>query len=553
MLTHLTISNYAIARQIDLNFDCGMTVLTGETGAGKSITLDALGLVLGDRADSKAVGEDGKRAEIHAGFDVSNNQDVMRWLAERDMLQSSELQLRRVIFADGKSRAYINGRPATLQDLKTLGANLVEIHGQHDHQSLLKHDTQRTLLDNYAGTGKLGAAVAAKSRICKQLQQRLNSLKNQSQEQSARVQLLRYQAEELEQLDLQPGELQALEQEQATLAQAEDAMTSCQEALQLSKNDDAGTSITLSRAIRILEQITHPGKSLEAALQLFASAQIQIEEAEHSIKEHIDGFEFDPRQLQEVEDRLSAIYHIARKHRLPPADIPALQGQLMLELENLGGDDEVLAELERDLGSNQEQLQCMARKLSDARQKAATTLSKAVNRLLKELCMLNCHFEIALTPLKQASSQGLEDIEFRVSTHSGQPPQALARIASGGELSRIGLAIQVATTDANHTPTLVFDEVDAGIGGGVAEVVGNLLRQLGESCQVFCITHLAQVACKGHQHFVVSKNNGKKTTKTRVSCLKEDDKVAEIARMLGGIAITEQTRAHAREMLTTRH
>ncbi len=553
MLTHLSIANYAIADQIDLDFDPGMSVITGETGAGKSITLDALGLALGDRADSKAVKKGADKAEIYAGFDITNNPVARSWLEQQDALQGNELLLRRVIHADGKSRAYINGKPATLQDLKTLGGSLIDIHGQHDHQSLLKRDTQRKLLDQYAGTGELCEKVAAAVRDRRQLQQQIEELRNQDQEHTARIQLLRYQIEELEKLGPGQGDVRQLEAEQKTLANAESILASSHQALQLCNAEDAGASHSVSRACRLLQQLPERNEALQEALQLLQSAHIQLEEAEQLLQRHVSSFEVDPLRLQEVEQSLSQIYQIARKHRIQPCELPQLTEALQRELDSLDGGDEKLELLDQRLAKLDGELQQHAALLRRKRSGAATRLAKAVNKLLKDLCMQHCRFELLLTPLGEIASCGLESPELRVSTNPDQDPQPLAKVASGGELSRIGLAIQVATSDTNDRPTLVFDEVDAGIGGGVAEVVGTLLRQLGEKCQVLCVTHLAQVACQGHHHFVVAKEARRKSVSTAVLRLQPDDKVAEIARMLGGIAITDQTRAHAREMLETRH
>lgn len=552
MLAHLSIANYAIADQIDLDFEPGMSVLTGETGAGKSITLDALGLALGDRADSKSVRAGSDKAEVHAGFDLSSNPAASDWLRERDLYQGEELLLRRVIKADGKSRAFINGKPATGQDLKSLGALLIDIHGQHEHQSLLKREHQRKLLDDYAGTSPLAGEVASLARECSRLQEHIEALRNQGQEQTARVQLLRYQVEELEQLELASDEIGRLEQEQKALASAEDVLAASHQALQLSGNDD-GAGTLVGQACRLLEQIPQRSEALQDALLLLEGAHIQLEECEQSLRLHIDNTEVNPLRLQEVEQRLSTLYQVARKHRVTPTELAGHTESLRQELEQLDGSDEKLEQLEAQLSTLQARLLEQARQLSTKRSKAAGKLGRAVNKLLADLCMEHCRFEVALEGLDEPTVYGLENPELRVSTNPGQPAQGLAKIASGGELSRLGLAIQVAATRSNHRPTLVFDEVDAGIGGGVAEVVGNLLRRLGQQCQVLCVTHLPQVACQGHHHFVVAKQVRRKRTQTEVVQLQADDKVAEIARMLGGIAITEQTRAHAREMLATRH
>lgn len=559
MLTQLSIANYAIASQVELDFDPGMSVMTGETGAGKSITLDALGLALGDRADSQSVRSGADRAEIHAGFDISDNKAAVSWLQQRELLQGDELLLRRIIRADGKSRAYINGKPATLQDLKTLGSTLIDIHGQHEHQSLLKRDTQRKLLDDYAGSGELAAAIGEEVKQLRLLKSHVEELQNQGLEQSARAQLLRYQVDELAQIGLAEGELQQLEHEHKALANVEEILASSHQALEWCCGDDNGASNdqgalgAVAQACRLLEQLPQRSQPLEDALQLFQGAHIQLEEGEQSLRQHLDTTEINPQRLQEVEQRLSLVYGVARKHQVKAETLPALEQQLQVELNTLDGSDENISQLLAELETRQKQLRKQCATLSRKRRKAASKMAAAVNQLLQDLCMQHCSFEVHLEALEEAALYGMENPELRVCTNPGQPPQPLAKVASGGELSRIGLAIQVVTTHTGHCPTLVFDEIDAGIGGGVAEVVGNMLRQLGQRCQVLCVTHLAQVACQGHHHFMVAKQVRNKTTRTEVLRLQEDDKVAEIARMLGGIAITEQTRAHAREMLTVRH
>jgi DNA repair protein RecN (Recombination protein N) len=553
MLTQLNISNYTITERIDLNFDRGMTVITGETGAGKSITLNGLGLALGDRADSKAVGPHADRAEIYAGFDISVNSAAQAWFDERDMPRSEELMLRRVIYADGKSRAYINGKPATLNDIKSLGTTLIDIHGQHDHQSLLKRDNQRLLLDAYANTEALARQVTDQVHQCRQLERTIDTLKNQDEAQTARLQLLRYQVEELEQVNPAPDELKQLEHEQRALATASDNLTASHQALRLCRDDQHGASTILQQAAKALEQLAEHDGGLTEVWQLLDSARIQVEEAEQSLQAHIDAVEVNPARLEQVEKRLSSIYQIARKHRVQADELPALWRSLGDELANLDGGEEKITQLESQLETLAIKRDQLAAKLSQRRRKAATHLCDEVNQLLGQLSMPHCHFQIAQTPLAEIGPHGSEHIEFVSCNNPGQAAQPISKIASGGELSRIGLAIQVATSHTSGTPTLIFDEVDTGIGGGVAEIVGNLLSQLGQGCQVFCITHLAQVACKGDHHFVVAKQASEHCILSEINQLKNEDKITEIARMLGGIAITEQTLAHAAEMLSIQH
>lgn len=553
MLEHLTISNYAIAADIDLEFGEGMTVITGETGAGKSITLDALGLALGDRADSAAVRAGAKRAEVTAAFDVADSPAAKTWLAERELTESDDCILRRVVSAEGRSKAFINGRPVTLQELRELGETLIDIHGQHAHQRLMHRSAQRELLDAYAGATVLAEEVRTLFSELLDKRTTLERVLANSEEQNAKFQLLSYQVGELDRLDLGDGELDALDEEHKGLANAEEILAASHRALEAATGEDGAAAILLRHAIGQLEHLPQRSHALEEALQMLNSAAIQVDEAAASIQSHVDGFEIDPERLAAVEERLSAIYDIARKHRVPPAELDALAATLRAELAELDGGDERIAALERELTELQARYDESAAKLSAKRKRAAAKLQKAVAAQLAELKMGNCSLELQLKPEEQPTAHGRENVEIRVGTNPGQPLQPLAKIASGGELSRIGLAIQVVCTQTQSVPTLVFDEVDAGIGGGVAELVGNLLRRLGEHGQVFCVTHLPQVACKAHHHYVVSKDDGKRVTATRMVRLDDDGKVEEIARMLGGIAITEQTLAHAKEMLALRH
>jgi DNA repair protein RecN (Recombination protein N) len=557
MLVHLSVNNFAIAAQLEMEFSRGMTVITGETGAGKSIMLDALGLALGDRADAGIVRNGCERADIHASFDISDIPRAQAWLQQQELLNpepqdNHDCLLRRVITKEGRSRGYINGQPVTLQDLKALGERLIDIHSQHAHQSLLKKDQQRILLDEFASLGDTTTALKRVAREHQQLQQRLQTLQDNRSEQGARAQLLGYQFEELDSLALAEGELEALELEQKQLANGEQIMQSCQHTIALCSEGELNVVSILNQAIRSLGDI--PGKShaLQEAEQLLNSALIQTEEANHELQQHLDGFELDPQRLHEVEKRLSSIYDIARKHHIKPLQLAELHQDLQQELTSINGSDEEIDQLQLQLEALLQQYQQLAEKISKKRKSAASRLQKQVEKQLQQLAMANCRFSIALTPRQDEAphSNGNEEIAFLVSTNPGQPPQPLAKIASGGELSRISLAIQVVTAKTSTIPTLVFDEVDVGIGGATAEVVGNLLHELGERGQVLCVTHQPQVASKGNQHLFVSKSASKNSVSTRLETLADADKIEEIARMLGGIAITDQSRAHAKEMLS---
>ena len=552
MLVHLSVNNFTIASQLEMEFSPGMTVITGETGAGKSIMLDALGLALGDRSDASIIRNGEERADILASFDVSTIHDAKQWLRQHDLLDDNECLLRRVITREGRSRAYINGRPAPLQDLKALGDMLIDIHSQHAHQSLLKKEHQRRLLDEFAGLGETVSALKSVAQQCQQQEHRLSTLKSSRSEHTARAQLLGYQVDELDSLDLIEGELEKLELEQKQLANGEQILQASQHAVALCTEGELNVVTILNQALRSLADIPSKNTQLETAAQLLNSALIQTEEANSELQQHIDSFELDPERLHDVENRLSSIYEIARKHHLNPSQLTEFHQQLQDELKSLIGSDEEIDQLQQQLESLSSEYQQRADKLSKKRKTAAAKLQKQVEKQLKQLAMANCSFSI---DLKQRDSQqphlsGNEDICFLVSTNPGQDPQPLAKTASGGELSRISLAIQVTTAKTSAIPTLVFDEVDVGIGGATAEVVGNLLQELGKRGQVLCVTHQAQVASKGQQHLFASKTAAKNSVSTQLKELNESDKIAEIARMLGGIAITDQTLAHAREMLS---
>lgn len=547
MLSHISISNYTIVSSLEMEFAPGMTVITGETGAGKSIMLDALGLCLGDRADPKTVRHDCQRAEIAAAFDTSAIPAARAWLKDRDLDEDDECILRRVVTAEGRSRAYINGRSSTLQDCAELGALLIDIHSQHAHQSLLRRAVQRQMVDAYAGHQKLAGSVEQLASDWLRAQRELELLAGNQDEHTARAQLLAYQVEELDELGLQDGELEALEQEQQQLENAEQILSSAHAALELCEEQEGSAR----QALKLLGEDTHTGPVAEGARELLDSAAIQLGEAHSEIQRHIDGVEINPERLGNVQRRLESIYDVARKHRVMPEQVIATHGRLQEELQSLAGSSERVGQLQEEMQQLQAQYQKAATQLGKQRQKAGKKLVTAAHKVLGTLAMGQCELAVALTPRDNPSPHphGTEDIELLISTNPGTAPQPLGKIASGGELSRISLAIQVVTASAGTVPSMVFDEVDVGIGGAVAEVVGTLLRDLAARAQVLCVTHLPQVAAQGHQHLQVSKTADKKSVETRLSTLDEEGKVEEIARMLGGVKITKQTLAHAREML----
>lgn len=551
MLTQLTVSNYAIAERVELQFDRGMTALTGETGAGKSIVLDALALALGGRADASAVRHGARRADITASFDISAVPEARQWLESQDLDDGNECILRRVISRDGRSRAYINGQPCPLAHLRELGSQLIDIHSQHQHQSLLRRETHRRLLDDFAGARTLASDLYTAWKAWHEIQQRLQQRRLHADETEARLQLLRYQVEELERLALGEGELEQLEQEQARLSQADTILHNTHLAAELCTGDDNSAADLVRQALQQLEALPAEITGLADTLQMLTEARIQITEAGANLRHFIDHYEADPARLAEVEERLSAIYQLARKHRVAPAELPRLHQQLGEELRAMDEGEGSLEQLEKELEKRREAFETLASQLSQQRQKAAAELDRKIGEELARLGMPSVQFVTRLARhTEEPSPHGYEDIEFLVSANPGQPARPLVKVASGGELSRISLAIQVVVAQTSTTPTLVFDEVDVGIGGGTAEVVGRLLRTLGSHGQVICVTHLPQVAAQSHHHLFVSKFTEKETTYSKIERLDDQGRISEVARMLGGVDVTEQTLAHAREMFT---
>ncbi|MCE0912324.1 MULTISPECIES: DNA repair protein RecN [Pseudomonas] len=554
MLVHLSIHNYAIVEHLDLEIARGMSVITGETGAGKSIMLDALGLALGDRADSGVVRPGTDKADILATFDLVDIPEAHAWLTERDLDNDGLCILRRVITAEGRSRGYINGTPCPLGDLKALGELLIDIHSQHEHQSLLKTDTHRRLLDEYAGAVDLARQVQLAAKRWTQTRLELERLSNSGDEQRARHQLLSYQLEELDNLGLGEHELEHLEQEHKNLTSAEALFGICRQVIdQCSESDSGNVLSALTSSLNRLGAATHSPKALGEAANLIASAQIQVEEAVGELNRFLDNFDADPMRLQALEERLDTIYTLARKHRVHPTELPHLQQQLMEEIEDLNASDESIERLGEELAAFAQHYKEKARELSGLRQQAAQQLAGAVEQEIQRLGMPGGRFCIELTPNEGSdlSPHGLEQIELLVSANPGQPLKGLAKVASGGELSRISLAIQVITAQTSRIPTLVFDEVDVGIGGPTAEIVGQLLRRLGERGQVLTVTHLPQVAAQGHHHLFVHKVRNSDTTHTAVASLGKRERVEEVARMLGGIDLTKESLAHARKMVVS--
>jgi DNA repair protein RecN (Recombination protein N) len=541
MLQSLHIRDFAIVKALELHFEPGFTVLTGETGAGKSILIDALALALGERAEAGVIRHGATRAEVTASFALAPTSDDGGCL------------LRRVVEAEKPSRAYINGRPVPVQRLRELGEMLVDIHGQHEHQSLLKREAQRRILDDHAGLGESLAALERHYREWHALGERLETLARESSDRAARVELLRHQVREFEALDLAEGEMPRLEEEHARLANGAELLEGAQAAAQMVYDEDEhACAALLARAQHRLESLTRFDPRMGEIAALLGEASIQIEEAAARLHQYLDALELDPARLEWVEARIAQVQNLARKHRVKPEELPQVFERLKTELGDIEDHDLNLDRLKEGIAREREAYLTIAREVSRLRKQAAKKLSDAVSARMQELGMPGGRFEIALPPLPEGefASYGLERAEFLVSANPGQPPKPLTKVASGGELSRISLAIQVVTSAHGHVPTLIFDEVDVGVGGRVAEIVGRELRALGESRQALCITHLAQVAAQGQHHVQVSKRADGAATHIDAHPLSGRERVSEIARMIGGVEISQKTLAHAEDMLT---
>ena len=552
MLVDLQIRDFAIVDRIAAEFSPGMTVLTGETGAGKSILVDALGLVLGERGSSKLVRSGAKRAEFSAEFDVSAIPHARAWLEENSLDEDDACLLRRIINADGRSRAFINGNAVPVQQLKTLGELLIDIHGQHFHQSLGRKAIQRDLLDHYGGLTELREQTAAAFVQWSSLVSRLESLLAADADRESRLDLLTFQLRELESLGAQPEEFSALQTESQKLANSERLVEGVTLALAVLSDYESNNAIaSVAEALRSVENLVEYDDKLLAVAGLLNNAAIQVNEACDELRRYGGSLDMDPQHQNQVEERLASMQSIARKHRVVPEELPNLVMRLTEEHDELSHAEERGKELEREVAAAEVVYRDLAADLSQRRKRTAAKFAAAVTEAMAGLGMPGGVFEIEVKALpdKTARVTGMDEIEFQISANPGQPPMPLARVASGGELSRMSLAVQVIASDGSTIPTMVFDEVDSGVGGGVAEMVGRRLAELGNSRQVLCVTHLAQVASLANHHFRVSKVTDGKATRTGIHELDHDERIDELARMLGGVDITEKTRDHAAEML----
>ena len=551
MLAHLSVNNFAIVKSLQLELSKGMTTITGETGAGKSIAIDALGLCLGGRAEASMVRQGEEKTEVSAAFSLENNIHATRWLEDNDLLDGSDCILRRIINKEGRSRAFINGSPVPLSQLKSLGQLLINIHGQHAHHQLIKSDYQMAMLDQYAGHTNLLKSTRNAYQTWRQADNNLKQLKENSAANLAQKQLLEYQIKELNELSIGEDEYEELEQEHKRLSNSGELASTCQQAIELIyEGEEVNALGILQSANHSLIQLAELDDKLAELPNMVAEAIIQLEEANSELRNYLDNIDVDPGRMAYVEERFSKVMSIARKHHVMPEELFQHHQDLLAQIEALDCSDEKLDALEQEVEAKYQAFLVAAEKLHKSRGRYAKELNKLITASMHELSMEKAQFSIEVNNEgTHPSPLGMDSVCFVVSTNPGQPMQPIAKVASGGELSRISLAIQVITAQKVDTPSLIFDEVDVGISGPTAAVVGRMLRKLGESTQVLCVTHLPQVAGCGHQQLFVAKQTKAGKTETQMNSLNDDQRISELARLLGGSQITESTLANARELL----
>ncbi len=545
MLRGLHIRDFVIVTEADISFDAGFTVFSGETGAGKSILIDALALTLGERADSSMLREGASRAEISAVFETPDS--LTPWLTEHDLHPDQELVLRRVIDAQGRSRAYVNGSVVTITQLREIGEQLIDIHGQHAHQSLLRADNQRELLDAHGNLQPLRQTTALAFKAWRAVEKQLALSEQDASSLAQARERLEWQTGELARLSLGATEWADISTEHTRLANGQSLLDGAAQTLASLDEDEASVQQRLGAAVQRIGQLLRHDSQLKTVYDALDSARIAVSEAVSDLNDYVSRAELDPARLATLDNRLRAIFELARKFKTEPDDLYTLEQTLKAELAALQTSSDIQA-LRAQVVARHAEYQDAANALSGARAKAATDLGKQVSKAMQTLAMEGGQFSIAMHP-GPAASQGHDLVEFLVAGHAGSTPRPLAKVASGGELARISLALSVIASRAARVPTLIFDEVDSGIGGAVAEVVGNLLRELGARHQVLCVTHLPQVAARGQHHFQVSKQNVKGKTQSSIALLQPPERIEEVARMLGGIKITSTTREHAKELL----
>lgn len=552
MLTTLSVHHLAVVDDLELSFSEGMTSLTGETGAGKSMLVDALSLVLGDRADTNMIRRDCNRAEITAAFDISDNPPLQQWLIDQELDDDDQCHLRRTISSDGRSKGYINGRTVLLSQLREVSERSIDIHGQHAHQSLVRAETQRQLLDTVADTKPLLDELSKAYKQWRSLQQQVNQIQQQSQDRTARLDLLQYQINEFESLELSNENVQQLIQDQQQLAHSAQLINTAESGLHQLFDQEQGAAYSLiSGTLSNLESVQDIEPRFANLIESLNSVVIQLDECHHELRHYLDTADNDPARLDEVEAQLSTLHTLARKHQVEIEALPAHYQQLCNELASLTNLDSHHEQLQQQLIKQEQHCRDLCDKISLKRQQAATPLAQKITNSIQQLAMPDGRIEFVVSAMENAdfNETGADQIQLLVCTNPGQNVGELGKIASGGELARISLAIQVVTASQRCVPTLIFDEVDVGIGGGIAEIVGSHLRELAKSQQVICITHLPQVAAQAHQQLQVSKKKLDNNTHIEITALSEKQRIEEIARMLGGITLTEKTRLHAEEML----
>jgi DNA repair protein RecN (Recombination protein N) len=549
MLKYLVIRDFVIVDSLELDFSSGFTALTGETGAGKSILIDALSLALGERGDAGMVRTGCEKADITAEFDIADMPQLQAWLCEQD-LEGDEgvCLLRRTLDTGGRSRGFVNGRSATLQQMREAGERLIDIHGQHAHQSLVRADAQRDLLDSHAGLGKQVEEVMAGYKAWQTLHRRRQQLEQNAEAVAAERELLSFQRRELETLNFAPAEWESLHADHARLSHAASLLETAQFGVEVLSEADTACLAQLNALTARLRSGLEFDAELQGTLSMLESAQNDLQEAVYALRHYQQKLDADPQQLRQQEQRMADVVEAARKYRVSPEQLPQALAGIVARLDELGGNTD-LAELARQDEAARAVYLDAARNLSEARITAAEVMSAEITAAMQTLAMQGGQFSVALLPLNEGTEHGLEIVEFQVAANQGSPMRNLAKVASGGELSRISLAIQVAASRAAAVPTLIFDEVDSGIGGRVAEIVGSLLKQLGKRHQVLCVTHLPQVAAQADAQWQVSKASHAGKTLSSISVLGKAERIEEIARMLGGVKITETTRKHAAELL----
>jgi DNA repair protein RecN (Recombination protein N) len=550
LLRQLVINDLAVIDSLNIDFNSGMTVLTGETGAGKSILLDALGLILGNRADTNLIRGGSEKTDITAIFSIIDNADVNDRLNEIDIESDGELFIRRTISNDGRSRAYLNNTPVPVQTLREIGEHLIDIHGQHAHQSLSRATTQRELLDQFGQYDALLNDIINVYQEWKQVNESLQNFKTEGEDFEARLTLLKYQIDELQQLEIGESEYEELSEEHKRQAHSQRLLESCQKILSDLSESESAISDRLSHHQKEITELCSFDNALENISSLLDNATIQIEEASHELKSYVDRFDMDDNQLGDIENRLDKLHEFARKHKVKPEELPTHLALLTKQLNELEGGQEQHDLLQKKKVDLTEQYFKLAKKLSKERTKAAGIISEAITEKMHELA-IGGKFNIDIEKIEDDTPHpfGMDKIAFLVSTNPGQPLRPINKVASGGELSRLSLAIQIIGSKDNGVPTMIFDEVDAGISGGIAEIVGKLLHRLAEHRQIFCVTHLAQVASCGHHHLRVTKESKEGATFTRVITLEQQERIDEVARMLAGMEVTDESRANATQML----